>query len=804
MIINHIVTSSLVIMFVWLMGNILETKISACFKYALWLLVVVKLLMPFQGFETKFHVLNYVGNFKEIEKESVEVDTEDRSDLLVEDDVWEENIIRNKKHQTTAEGFVTDVFDIQEETESIITGKIEEKNNRTITGLVVIKSVYLTGTVVCLGIFLMGNIRFYKKFKAKRKYIKVYKKKLPVYKIENYYGACLYGGFRPNIIIGNNEELTIEQQHMILLHEYVHYIHGDHIWSMVRCLCVALYWYNPLVWIAASVSRKDGELACDEGTIKRIGKEQRVTYGQTILEIAAKFAQNKNSMTAMVFTSTTVARGKAEMKKRIVRITKENKKSKMALALTVVLSFICMGCTLGNPMTETSVQESSVNNVVFENEVEDEENKYVAEYETIEPDEHGYRWLSEDTYIYELEDLDQNGVEEYVKVWHAEKETEYFCRFTFYWNGEEIYEYDDPCKIFPGDAKYLDLDQDGEKEIFFPFYPAANSMPLMEYIVLKQKEDMLWEPLEMIHGEEMWQNGFPIFITKGKNEWEAVISCGELGKTLTFDLKFYYTKLKEQWETNELEEKEYWNSLILDYEKGFPKESQWYTFGSVCAWGIWNIQAGEYQGQPCLIATHGIQGYDKFDFWGELDVYFDYDTQGKTNFLDMKFRNSESWAGEQEKIKERVAWNEEILNTVGEKSDEKIVKTDNGRFIWPTVSTTISSNYGERVHPITGEKKKIYYMGIAGNEGDSVYAVFDGVISDTGFDDTLGNYIVLNTESGEVVTYGHLSGSKVPTGAQVKTGEIIGLMGKTGNATGTFLSISVMLNGETIDPMLYF
>ena len=95
-------------------------------------------------------------------------------------------------------------------------------------------------------------------------------------------------------------------------------------------------------------------------------------------------------------------------------------------------------------------------------------------------------------------------------------------------------------------------------------------------------------------------------------------------------------------------------------------------------------------------------------------------------------------------------------------------------------------------------------MGIAGNEGDSVYAVFDGVISDTGFDDTLGNYIVLNTESGEVVTYGHLSGSKVPTGAQVKTGEIIGLMGKTGNATGTFLSISVMLNGETIDPMLYF
>ena len=124
-------------------------------------------------------------------------------------------------------------------------------------------------------------------------------------------------------------------------------------------------------------------------------------------------------------------------------------------------------------------------------------------------------------------------------------------------------------------------------------------------------------------------------------------------------------------------------------------------------------------------------------------------------------------------------------------------------YVWPTVSTTISSVFGERVHPITGEKIMLDYMGIAGKTGDSVYAVADGDIIDVGYDNELGNYIVLATLTGEEVTYGHLDGSKVASGAQVKAGEIIGLMGRSGTATGPFLSISVKVNGEMADPMLY-
>lgn len=303
-----------------------------------------------------------------------------------------------------------------------------------------------------------------------------------------------------------------------------------------------------------------------------------------------------------------------------------------------------------NPESKKEGDETPSENIESVSELSSNANETsdnITEYDHIHPDKQGYRWLTKgrDVYVYEFEDLDNNGVEEYAKVYKLDTKQGYVCRTLFYWNGEVIYEYEVSYGMSVGNAEYLDLDGDGEKEIFLTFWPNVNSMPLIEYIVLKQKSDLSWEPLEMIHGETMMDNAFPISITKGKNEWEAVITCGDLEKTIIFDLKFYYLKLMELMEKVEADEKDYYERLGFDYEKGFPEESEWYTFGSVCAWGIWNIKSAEYQGQPCLIATHGIQGYDKLDFWGELDVYFNYDAQGKVRFLDMEFRNSESWTG---------------------------------------------------------------------------------------------------------------------------------------------------------------
>ena len=59
MMINHIITSSLIIIFVLIMGTIFENKISACLKYSLWLLVAVRLLLPIPRVESKIHIIYF-------------------------------------------------------------------------------------------------------------------------------------------------------------------------------------------------------------------------------------------------------------------------------------------------------------------------------------------------------------------------------------------------------------------------------------------------------------------------------------------------------------------------------------------------------------------------------------------------------------------------------------------------------------------------------------------------------------------------------------------------------------------------
>lgn len=270
--------------------------------------------------------------------------------------------------------------------------------------------------------------------------------------------------------------------------------------------------------------------------------------------------------------------------------------------------------------------------LIWENEetVKDKENVENAE---------GYIWLSETVFISELGDLDGNGIKEYVEVDMGDESNDFYSHLKLYWNDEAIYEYDDPCRIDPCEAKYIDLDGDGKKELFFSFAPRVNSMPLMEYIVLKQTGSS-WKPLEMIHGGTMTDNAFPLSVTKGDAGWKAVISCDDLDKTVTFNVELHYLYLKRECEylLDNGEETESIAQWIERYETEFVDYPYEEICGNVSAWGIWNIEEGEYEGHPCLIATHGIQGYDKFDVWGEADVYFDYDENGNTRFLDIQFR----------------------------------------------------------------------------------------------------------------------------------------------------------------------
>lgn len=80
-----------------------------------------------------------------------------------------------------------------------------------------------------------------------------------------------------------------------------------------------------------------------------------------------------------------------------------------------------------------------------------EEEEPVKENENVEnaKDDNGYIWLSDTVFISELKDLDGNGTKEYVEVDLGDESNNFYSHFKFYWNGEMIYEYEDPCRIDP-------------------------------------------------------------------------------------------------------------------------------------------------------------------------------------------------------------------------------------------------------------------------------------------------------------------------------------------------------------------
>lgn len=75
---------------------------------------------------------------------------------------------------------------------------------------------------------------------------------------------------------------------LIVRHELTHLRHLDFLWSFCRTLAVIVYWWNPLVWLAAIISKRDAELACDEAVAAGLQPEQRIAYARAILAQAPR------------------------------------------------------------------------------------------------------------------------------------------------------------------------------------------------------------------------------------------------------------------------------------------------------------------------------------------------------------------------------------------------------------------------------------------------------------------------------------------------------------------------------------
>ena len=214
---------------------------------------------------------------------------------------------------------------------------------------ITLAKIWLVGVLLVIAWFLFCNIRFRMRLRADRiepitgelkdQFDELCRQRkirpVPVYFTDPLPSACLVGVFRPYIAL----PLSAAPQDVIhvLTHEICHIKNRDHLWGILRLLCCAIHWFNPLVWIAASMSRTDSELRCDDRVTQPMNQEERKSYASVLVLAAAR----RNAPGLGVLATGMTMTGK-RLKTRVSTVMQNKKPLRWLTISFAILSSMCL------------------------------------------------------------------------------------------------------------------------------------------------------------------------------------------------------------------------------------------------------------------------------------------------------------------------------------------------------------------------------------------------------------------------------------------------------------------------------
>ncbi len=212
-----------------------------------------------------------------------------------------------------------------------------------------LRPIWLAGAAAAGLWFLACNLRFWQKLRKARIPYRADTCGYPVYLVESGLPSpCLFGLFRPSIYLTPEAVSSPERTRYVLAHEETHARHLDFLWGLLRGVCLAVYWFDPLVWAAAAVSKTDCELACDEAVLARLTPGERIAYGQTLLSLIPV----RRTPAAPMLSATTMTSDKRRLKERITRIAENRQTRAAALFLALALTAGLCAATFTGARTE--------------------------------------------------------------------------------------------------------------------------------------------------------------------------------------------------------------------------------------------------------------------------------------------------------------------------------------------------------------------------------------------------------------------------------------------------------------------
>ena len=200
---------------------------------------------------------------------------------------------------------------------------------KPLTAAQILKIVWFSGSAL-LGLWLFGTwLTFTIRLRKSRKFLGR-RGKTNIYVSKRIKSPCL-AGLIPAVYL-TEDVLRNDTTELIVRHELTHLHHLDFLWSLCRTIAVIVYWWNPLIWLAAICSKRDAELACDEAVAAGLVPEQRIAYARVIL------AQAPRKKAALSLAGPPV-------KERILFLTKKQKTSILCIVLALALTISATGCS---------------------------------------------------------------------------------------------------------------------------------------------------------------------------------------------------------------------------------------------------------------------------------------------------------------------------------------------------------------------------------------------------------------------------------------------------------------------------
>ena len=335
-------SGGIVIIMLLLVLRLFGKKLSRQWQYYIWLIAIIRLLIPFAPQKNLMSVLSQSAETTISSMESLSV--ESIQNKQVSDSGW------RQQENTEVEELNVNAQETDDNVSDETVGEsVNKVNNEKLVNIV--RPYLWLIWILPAFILIIRKIIVYQNFV---KYIRMGSDDVQDIVLLEHFGKLLEknhirntitlsindmvaspimtGFFKPGIILPSTEMTTPEFEHTIL-HELIHYRRRDILYKWLTQLTICIHWFNPLSYVLGRIINRTCELSCDEALIQKLNAQERCAYGDTLLNAAARNVKYKTTISTIAFSDS-----KKNLKERLDAIMNFRKKTRASFIITIFLS----------------------------------------------------------------------------------------------------------------------------------------------------------------------------------------------------------------------------------------------------------------------------------------------------------------------------------------------------------------------------------------------------------------------------------------------------------------------------------